>query len=87
MDLPRMELKSEFLYRAHVDVEGFYEVGQTFRGHRTDRPGEGRLVRRPQDQGRDPARAPATGSSCGRAAWPRATCATPTAPTTVTSST
>ncbi len=34
MDLPRMELKSEFLYRAHIDVEGFYEVGQTFRGHR-----------------------------------------------------
>jgi hypothetical protein len=35
MDLPRMELKTEFLYRAHIDVEGFYEVGQTFRGQRT----------------------------------------------------
>lgn len=35
MDLPRMELRSEFLYRAHVDVEGFYEVGATFRGTRT----------------------------------------------------
>ena len=35
MDIPRMELKSEFLYRAHVDVEGFYEVGETFRGRRT----------------------------------------------------
>jgi hypothetical protein len=35
MDLPRMELKSEFLYRAYVDVEGFYEVGETFRGKRT----------------------------------------------------
>ena len=34
MDLPRMELESEFLYRAHVDVEEFYDVGQTFRGHR-----------------------------------------------------
>jgi len=34
MDLPRMELKSEFLYRAHIDVEGFYEVGETFRGNR-----------------------------------------------------
>ena len=33
-NLPRMELKSEFLYRAHIDVEGFYDVGQTFRGHR-----------------------------------------------------
>jgi hypothetical protein len=29
------ELKSELLYRAHVDVEGFYEVGRTFRGART----------------------------------------------------
>jgi hypothetical protein len=29
-----MELRSEFLYRAHIDVEGFYDVGQTFRGHR-----------------------------------------------------
>ena len=35
MDLPRMELKSEFLYRVHIDVEGFYEVGETFRGTRT----------------------------------------------------
>ena len=35
MDLPRMELKSEFLYRARVEVEGFYEVGETFRGKRT----------------------------------------------------
>jgi hypothetical protein len=35
MDPPRMELKSEFLYRAHIDVEGFYEVGETFRGTRT----------------------------------------------------
>ena len=34
MDLPRMELRTEFLYRAHVDVEEFYDVGQTFRGHR-----------------------------------------------------
>lgn len=34
MDLPRMDMKSEFLYRAHIDVEGFYEVGETFRGHR-----------------------------------------------------
>ena len=34
MDLPRMELRSEFLYRAHVDVEEFYDLGQTFRGHR-----------------------------------------------------
>src|SRR3990172_5874289 len=30
-----MELKTEFLYRAHIDVEGFYEVGETFRGTRT----------------------------------------------------
>ena len=29
------ELKSELLYRAHIDVEGFYEVGKTFRGTRT----------------------------------------------------
>lgn len=29
-----MELRSEFLYRAHIDVEGFYEVGHTFRGTR-----------------------------------------------------
>jgi len=28
------ELKSEFLWSAHIDVEGFYEVGHTFRGHR-----------------------------------------------------
>jgi len=35
MTLLRMELRSEFLYRAHVDVEGFYEVGETFRGTRT----------------------------------------------------
>ncbi len=35
MDIPRMELRSEFLYRAHIDVEGFYEVGKTFRGTRT----------------------------------------------------
>jgi len=35
MDIPRMELKSEFLYRARIEVEGFYEVGQTFRGKRT----------------------------------------------------
>jgi hypothetical protein len=34
-DFPRMELRSEFLYRAHIDVEGFYEVGETFRGQRT----------------------------------------------------
>jgi len=30
-----MELRTEFLYRAHIDVESFYEVGQTFRGQRT----------------------------------------------------
>lgn len=35
MDLPRMALKSRFLYRAHIEVEGFYDVGQTFRGTRT----------------------------------------------------
>ena len=35
MSLPRMALKTEFLYRAHIDVEGFHEVGQTFRGTRT----------------------------------------------------
>ena len=35
MELPKMELRSEFLYRAHIDVEGFYEVGETFRGRRT----------------------------------------------------
>jgi hypothetical protein len=35
MELSRMELKSEFLYRAHVEVEGFYDVGETFRGKRT----------------------------------------------------
>lgn len=35
MDLPRMELRSEFLYRARIEVEGFYEVGETFRGTRT----------------------------------------------------
>ncbi len=35
LDLRRMELRTEFLYRAHIDVEGFYEVGQTFRGQRT----------------------------------------------------
>lgn len=29
------ELKSELLYRAHIDVEGFYEVGASFRGTRT----------------------------------------------------
>lgn len=29
------ELKSEFLWSAHIDVEGFYDVGDTFRGHRT----------------------------------------------------
>ncbi|MFH0916146.1 MAG: DUF3237 domain-containing protein [bacterium] len=29
------ELKTEFLYKAHIDVEGFYEVGETFRGKRT----------------------------------------------------
>jgi hypothetical protein len=34
VELARMELKSEFLYRAHIDVEGFYEVGKTFRGTR-----------------------------------------------------
>jgi len=34
MDQPRMELKSEFLYRASIDVEGFYTIGETFRGHR-----------------------------------------------------
>jgi hypothetical protein len=28
------ELKSTLLWRAHIDVEGFYEVGHTFRGHR-----------------------------------------------------
>jgi hypothetical protein len=28
-------LGSELLWRAHIDVEGFYEVGHTFRGHRT----------------------------------------------------
>lgn len=35
MELPRMQLNTEFLYRAHIDVEGFYEVGETFRGKRT----------------------------------------------------
>jgi len=35
LELPRMELRTEFLYRAHIDVESFYEVGQTFRGQRT----------------------------------------------------
>jgi len=35
MDLPRMELRSEFLYRARIEVEGFYDVGETFRGTRT----------------------------------------------------
>jgi hypothetical protein len=29
-----MELRSEFLYRAHIDVDQFYDVGETFRGHR-----------------------------------------------------
>lgn len=29
------ELKTEFLYKAHIEVEGFYEVGETFRGKRT----------------------------------------------------
>jgi hypothetical protein len=28
-------LKSTLLWRAHIDVEGFYDVGDTFRGHRT----------------------------------------------------
>jgi len=28
------ELRSTLLWRAHIDVEGFYEVGHTFRGHR-----------------------------------------------------
>ena len=28
-------LKTEFLYKAYIDVEGFYEVGETFRGKRT----------------------------------------------------
>jgi hypothetical protein len=32
---PENELRSEFLWRAHIDVEGFYEVGQTFRGTRS----------------------------------------------------
>ena len=27
-------LKSTLLWRSHIDVEGFYEVGHTFRGHR-----------------------------------------------------
>ena len=27
-------LKSTLLWKAHIDVEGFYEVGHTFRGHR-----------------------------------------------------
>lgn len=35
MGPPRMELRTEFLYRVHIDVEGFYEVGTTFRGQRT----------------------------------------------------
>ncbi|MCE5254964.1 MAG: DUF3237 domain-containing protein [Actinomycetia bacterium] len=35
MELPRMQLRSEFLYRARIEVEGFYEVGETFRGMRT----------------------------------------------------
>ena len=35
MVLTRMELKTEFLYRAHIDVDGFYQVGETFRGKRT----------------------------------------------------
>ena len=35
MELPRMELRAEFLWRAHIDVEGFYEVGDTFRGRRS----------------------------------------------------
>ncbi len=28
-------LRSTLLWRAHIDVEGFYDVGDTFRGHRT----------------------------------------------------
>ncbi len=35
MDVPRMELRTEFLYRAKIEVEGFYEVGETFRGTRS----------------------------------------------------
>lgn len=35
MDIPRMGLTTEFLYRAHVDVGEFLEVGDTFRGRRT----------------------------------------------------
>ena len=46
-----MELKTEFLYRAHIDVEEFYEVGQTFRGSAQHRQGEGRLVRGSQAEG------------------------------------
>jgi hypothetical protein len=34
MTVHTAELKSEFLWSAHIDVEGFYEVGHTFRGHR-----------------------------------------------------
>jgi hypothetical protein len=35
MTVHTAELRSEFLWSAHIDVEGFYEVGQTFRGTRS----------------------------------------------------
>ena len=30
-----LELRTEFLYKVHIEVEGFYEIGETFRGKRT----------------------------------------------------
>jgi hypothetical protein len=35
MDIPRMGLSTEFPYRAHVEVDEFLQVGDTFRGRRT----------------------------------------------------
>ena len=32
MDIPRMGLSTEFPYRAHVEVDEFLQVGDTFRG-------------------------------------------------------
>ena len=46
-------------------MEGFYEVGETFRGTRTIVRVKGGWFEGPKAQGRDPARARATGSSCG----------------------
>ena len=50
-----MELKTEFLYRAHIDVEGFYEVGRDLPRQPQHRQGEGRLVRGSQGEGGHPA--------------------------------